>query len=199
MTQSAIQVSETPPLPGLALVQQTNAALMAVATDFAGGTDPASLAGPHMTWADTTNGLLKRRNAANTAWVTLSNLYPRALQADVDSGTNDDKFVTPAGLRSGVSINLAANGHIKLPSWLGGLQICWGNPTTSSGGGIAVSFSRAFAQAPFSTLATVNASGVFAINMTATASASVGTFFASNSAGSGVASTAFFYISIGRG
>ncbi|MYZ44225.1 gp53-like domain-containing protein [Schauerella aestuarii] len=198
MTQTAVQVSTNPPLPGLSAVQQINNALATIATDFAGGADPASLAGPHMTWADIANSLLKRRNAANTAWVTLSDLYPRALQADVNARTNDVRFVTPAGLGGGISINLAANGHLKLPDWEGGLQICWGNPTTSAGGGIAVSFSRAFAQAPFSCVASLNANSGFAINITSSASATTGTFFANNSAGL-VANTAFFFIAIGRG
>lgn len=198
MTQEAIQVSTTPPLPGLALVQQTNAALLTVATDFAGGTDPASLAAAHMTWADTTNSLLKRRNAANTAWVTLSNLYPRAPQAVVDARTNDDMFVTPAGLGSGFSVNLAANGHLKLPSWLGGLQMCWGNPTTGGGGGIAVSYSRAFTSV-YSVTATANVAGVSPVTMTSSSSATVGTFFASNPSSGGVTGAAFYFFAFGRG
>lgn len=75
MTQQAIAVSTTPPLPGLQLVQQTNEALETIATDFAGAADPAGLAAPYMTWADTANQLLKRRNAANTAWVSLGGLF----------------------------------------------------------------------------------------------------------------------------
>lgn len=69
MTQEAIAVSTTPPLPGLQMVQQVNAALQTIATDFAGPDDPAALAGPYMTWADTGNNLLKRRNSAGSAWV----------------------------------------------------------------------------------------------------------------------------------
>ncbi|MBV7502111.1 hypothetical protein [Achromobacter sp. ACM05] len=69
MTQEAIVISTTPPLPGLKLVQDLNAALETVATDFAGSVDPAAFAGPYMTWADTGNMLIKRRNDANSAWV----------------------------------------------------------------------------------------------------------------------------------
>ena len=75
MTQSAISISENPPLPGLQLVQQANDALETVATDFAGDNDPAASAGPFTKWADTQNGLLKRRNAAGTAWVTEGALF----------------------------------------------------------------------------------------------------------------------------
>lgn len=75
MTQEAISISTTPPLPGLQMVQQANAALQTVASDFAGPADPAALAGPYMTWADTTNMQLKRRNSANSAWVVEGALF----------------------------------------------------------------------------------------------------------------------------
>lgn len=39
------------------------------------GAEP-TITWPFMTWADTGNMLLKRRNAANTAWVTLGPLFP---------------------------------------------------------------------------------------------------------------------------
>jgi len=87
MTQEAIQISETPPLPGLQLVQQANGAIETVATDFAGDTDPASVAGAYMTWADTANGLLKRRNAANTAWITVGQLWQSSLPVFSSGGT----------------------------------------------------------------------------------------------------------------
>lgn len=76
MTQAAIAISTTPPLPGLQMVQQANGALATIATDFAGSTDPASYAGPYMTWADTGTGLMRRRNAANTAWVVIGEIFP---------------------------------------------------------------------------------------------------------------------------
>lgn len=79
MTQEAIVISTTPPLPGLKLVQDTNAALETIATDFAGPSDPASLAAPYMTWADTANSLIKRRNAADTDWVVEGHLFRPAL------------------------------------------------------------------------------------------------------------------------
>lgn len=48
-----------------------------VATDFFGDTAPVNPF-PYMRWADTANGLLKRRNAAGTAWVTLCKLFEYA-------------------------------------------------------------------------------------------------------------------------
>lgn len=79
MTQQSIAVSTTPPLPGLSMVQQVNGALQTVATNFAGDSDPAAFAGPFMTWADTQNGLLKRRNPAGSAWIVEGSLLQRAI------------------------------------------------------------------------------------------------------------------------
>lgn len=75
MTQGPIAVSTTPPLPGLDMVQQMNTALATLGTDFAGDDDPAAYALPFMTWADTLNGRIMRRNAAGSAWVDLGPLF----------------------------------------------------------------------------------------------------------------------------
>jgi len=72
--QESPQLPTTPPLSGADLVDLLNKALQTVATNFSGDIDPAALAWPYCTWADTGNGLLKRRNAAGTAWVTLGPL-----------------------------------------------------------------------------------------------------------------------------
>lgn len=85
--QEPIAISETPPLPGLQMVQQANAALATVATDFAGASDPAALAAPFMTWANTTTGVVSRRNAAGTAWVEVGRVFERPFyQSDAASG-----------------------------------------------------------------------------------------------------------------
>ena len=87
MTQEAVQITTTPPLPGLQLVQDMNKALETIATDFAGSTDPAAMAWAYSTWADTGTGTLKRRNTANSAWVIEGRLFrshlPMYAQADV--------------------------------------------------------------------------------------------------------------------
>ena len=75
MTQEATQITTTPPLPGLQLVQDLNKALETLGTDFAGSSDPAALAWPYATWADTGTGTIKRRNAANSAWVIEGRLF----------------------------------------------------------------------------------------------------------------------------
>jgi microcystin-dependent protein len=59
-----------------------NNALAAVATVNSGATTPATTYA-YQLWADTTTGMLKQRNAANNAWVTL---FPLATTVD-PSGT----------------------------------------------------------------------------------------------------------------
>lgn len=87
MTQEAVQITTTPPLPGLQLVQDMNKALETIATDFAGSTDPAAMAWAYSTWADTGTGTFKRRNSANSAWAIEGRLLrahlPMYAQVDV--------------------------------------------------------------------------------------------------------------------
>ena len=59
-----------------------NACLDALISVFSGATEPgASVRVAYMLWADTTAGLLKQRNAADTAWVTLWTLASGAWSA----------------------------------------------------------------------------------------------------------------------
>lgn len=77
--QAPPQLSTTPPQPGVVTFPAINNALQTIATDFSGDTDPAALAWPLSKWADTSTGLLKRRNAAGTEWVVEGSLFSRAL------------------------------------------------------------------------------------------------------------------------
>ncbi|NMU88420.1 hypothetical protein HGQ98_00770 [Achromobacter ruhlandii] len=61
------------------MVQQANGAIQTVATDFAGDSDPAAIAPPFSKWANTTTGVLFRRNAAGTAWVEIGRVLERPL------------------------------------------------------------------------------------------------------------------------
>lgn len=63
---------------GAAFRADLNNALAAVATTNSGATAPATTYA-YQLWADTTTGLLKQRNAANNAWVTL---FPLATTVD---------------------------------------------------------------------------------------------------------------------
>src|SRR3546814_480124 len=80
MSNAPIQVSTTSPLPGAQLVNETNAALQALGTNFSGVTDPAANAGPYMVWADTGTGRRRMRNGAGTAWIDLGPLAAEAAE-----------------------------------------------------------------------------------------------------------------------
>lgn len=72
--QENSQVSNTPPLSGVDLVDQINTGLQTIATDFSGSDDPAALAWPYARWADTGTGRWRMRNDADSAWVDLGPL-----------------------------------------------------------------------------------------------------------------------------
>ena len=58
---------------GAAVRSDINGALGAIVTNNSGATEPATTYAFQL-WADTTTGLLKIRNAANSAWVTVGTL-----------------------------------------------------------------------------------------------------------------------------
>jgi len=83
-----------------------------------------------------------------------------ATDAQMLDGANDQVIATPKKLRKGFAINLASNGYITLPSWLGGLIIQWGTtPGISSGGTLTVSFPIAFPIASIKAVTTFFSSG----------------------------------------
>lgn len=68
MSQNSVIIPTTGTLSGLAAIQDINAALDSLQSNFAGPTEPA-VKQAYMDWPDTTSGLYKIRNAANTAWI----------------------------------------------------------------------------------------------------------------------------------
>src|SRR5690606_12165825 len=162
MTQEAIEISTTPPLPGLKLVQDVNKALQTIATDFAGPTDPAGLpgCGPYCKWADTANGLLKRRNAANTAWVVEGGLfeatnYGKLLNVQVFSTPGTFTYTPTAGTKSVVVEVVGAGGAG------GGAQATTSGTVSVGGGGGSGGYAKGWIVSGFSGVTvTVGAGGV---------------------------------------
>lgn len=80
-----------------------------------------------------------------------------ATQAMVNAGTDAITFVTPATLRFGAAYNIANNGYIVLPAWLGGFAIQWGSVASAG----TVTFPTAFTTA-YIVIAGSNVAGNFA-------------------------------------
>lgn len=89
---------------GAAFRSDLNNALSAVLSNNSGASEPATKSA-YMFWADTTNNLLKMRNSANSAWITL-----RTLSGNIDT--------TPLGVGtdSPSSYNSAANSLVVYES-----------------------------------------------------------------------------------
>ena len=69
-----------------------NNVLLAIASTNAGTSEPTTkYAG--MLWLDTTNNLIKLRNTANNAWITLAISMTASNEADIDGGTIDGTVI----------------------------------------------------------------------------------------------------------
>jgi hypothetical protein len=71
---------------GAAVRSDLNNALAAIVSQNSGATEPATMYA-YQFWADTTTGLLKLRNAANNAWITLRQLDGDFDTVPVENGT----------------------------------------------------------------------------------------------------------------
>ena len=120
MAQADLVISANP--SGIAMRQEVNSSLEALATLASGATAPATMY-PYMFWVDTANALLKQRNATNDAWITLGTLgvtnwglVPKVL-FDAYSILAADVDDTPATLTVGASTIVgrkAAGGIVAL-------------------------------------------------------------------------------------
>lgn len=87
MSQNPTALPNTGALPGLNLVNSLNAALDTLATCFSGAAAPASPVANQF-WADTTSGLMKQRNSANTLWLVRSSLSSDNIELSFDYATD---------------------------------------------------------------------------------------------------------------
>ena len=85
---------------GAAFRSDTNNGFAAIVSQNSGATEPATMFA-YMWWADTTTGLLKVRNAGNTAWVTVGTLAS-AYFGLARAGTNTD-ILSLGGLTTALS------------------------------------------------------------------------------------------------
>lgn len=94
--------------------------------------------------SDLANRPVAFENIKQLATDTFAGVSQFATDAELNSGSVDNKKVSPLKLKLGVSVTLSTNGHIRLPNWLGGLQIAWGNYTSAKNSTTGVTFTRPF-------------------------------------------------------
>ena len=104
--------------PRVAVRADINQALQALVTNNSGATEPA-ITFAYQWWADTTAGILKQRNAANSAWISILTLAT-GMPLGAASTAYVDAAVAAAGAASvpaGVVIfhaaNAAPSGYLK--------------------------------------------------------------------------------------
>ncbi len=95
---------------GLAFRQDLNNALLAIVSQNSGATEPSTTYA-YQWWADTTTGLLKLRNAANSAWITIGTLASANLGLATVASPSFTGTATFAG-----DVLLSGTGQLDLPA-----------------------------------------------------------------------------------
>ena len=95
---------------GLAFRQDLNNALAAIVSANSGASAPSTTYA-YQLWADTTAGLLKQRNAANSAWVTIGTLGSTNWGLATLASPSFTGTASFAG-----DVNLTGTGQINLPA-----------------------------------------------------------------------------------
>lgn len=94
---------------GLAFRQDLNNALAAIVSQNSGASEPSTTYA-YQWWADTTTGLLKLRNAANSGWITIGTL------ASANLGLAPTASPTFSGTATfGGDVILSGTGYLDLP------------------------------------------------------------------------------------
>jgi hypothetical protein len=113
---------------GAAVRSDLNGQLAAIVSNNSGATEPATMYA-YQWWADTTAGLLKLRNSANSAWITMRQLDGEFSTVPVENGTaaapsiyfkdsgTDSGFFSPG--TDAVAISTAGTNRLHITS--GGL------------------------------------------------------------------------------
>jgi hypothetical protein len=118
---------------GAAVRSDLNNGLSAIVTQNSGATEPATTYA-FMRWADTTAGVMKMRNSANNAWITLYQLDGEWTNIAFENGTaaapsiyfkdsgTDTGFYSPGANQVGIStggtarLTIDANGNVNIDS-----------------------------------------------------------------------------------
>ena len=95
---------------GLSFRQDLNNALLAIVSQNSGATEPSTTYA-YQLWGDTTAGLLKQRNAANSGWVTIGTLGSTNWGLATAASPSFTGTATFAG-----DVNLTGTGAIDIPA-----------------------------------------------------------------------------------
>jgi microcystin-dependent protein len=118
---------------GAAFRADLNNALAAIVSQNSGAAEP-SVTYAYMPWADTTAGVLKIRNAANSGWVTLYQLDGEWRYYD-DDASNYVAFQAPATVSSNLTLTLpgadGTNGQALVTNGSGNLSFATVAPAGS--------------------------------------------------------------------
>jgi hypothetical protein len=118
MSQNSLVIPNTGTLSGLSLVNDANSAFDTLNTLSSGGSAPAAPEAD-MWWMDTTNGLLKQRNPANSGWNAMGVRGVPNFGGLMNSGTSatitGNTTLTTAQLGQVVVLLPAANITLTLP------------------------------------------------------------------------------------
>lgn len=130
-----------------------NTALAALATLSTGDTAPASTF-PNQLWYDTTANVLKKRNAANTAWENFNVAIGVPLDsADADLSVDPDaaarRDIVAAAIPTRAWVNFNGTGTVAIRESLNVSSI-----TDNAAGDYIVNFSASMADANFAAIAT---------------------------------------------
>ncbi len=126
--------------PGAAFRSDLNAVLQAIVTNNSSATEPATLY-PNMWWYDSSAGLLKRRNNANDAWITLG---LDAASTDGTFAANSDSLVPTQKAAKTYADTKASKGANSDITSLSGLT----TPLSRAQGGLASTAANNVANGP---------------------------------------------------
>lgn len=126
--------------PGVSFRSDLNAALQAIVTNNSGATEPATLF-PNMWWYDSSTGLMKHRNNANDAWITLG---LDAASTDGTFAANSDSLVPTQKAAKTYADTKATKGANSDITSLSGLT----TPLSRAQGGLASTVANNVANGP---------------------------------------------------
>ena len=108
-----------------------NTTLLAVVSNNSGSSEPGTMYA-FMLWVDTTTNLIKLRNAANSAWITLGVSITASNTVDVNGGSIDGTPIGASSASTGAFTTLAATG---VSTFGGGTSISTAGVLTLEAGG----------------------------------------------------------------